>query len=300
MTRSLRNLEIELTELIYASLAGESKWQDFLARLASVSPEGKATLFFHDASCSRGSFALSAGFSDDQVNRYNGHYSALNPWMHKASSRPVGLGVVADQMLDRRSLLQTEFYNDFLVPMGTQSAVGVTVVRDDSRLLLLSILTEEADARRNRPIADLLTRLTVQLQRAFVHLRNAPVSDEFAEVGKGMGTSNQTGFIIIGEGPVLKAMSAAAEKLIESGCGISRSPTGKLRFKLPEADSILAAMLGRFYEGNSYANCADNDVKLTFMRLQKDEFLSFVEGPTVVLLLEPITLRSKQLIRADT
>lgn len=298
MNASLHDLETELTELIYSSLAGEAKWEDFLARLASVSPEGKVSLFFHDASCSRGSFALSAGFTDEKVREYNSHYSVLNPWMHKALVRPVGMGVVADQMLEHRLLEKTEFYNDFLKPMGTQSAVGVTIIRDHRRLFLLSVLTSQKDPDLNRPVADLLTRLTVHLQRAFQHYKNASLGSVFGEKDHMLASSNQTGFIIVGEGPKLKIISPMAEKMIELGYGIARSTTGKLKFKNPEAEAILTTMLGRFYEGNSYVTCNDSGVRLTFMRLLTDAFLSFVEGPTIVLVIEPHKRQSKQLLRA--
>ncbi|MGH6859941.1 MAG: helix-turn-helix transcriptional regulator [Phyllobacterium sp.] len=291
MKRSLHDIEIELTDLIYSSLAGEARWEDFLAKLASISPEGKASLFFHDSACSRGSFALSAGFTDEQVRQYDAHYSALNPWMARAALRRIGQGVVADQMLDHGALQKTEFYNDFLRPMGSRSATGITIFRDDDRLFLLSILTSEADADENRPVADLLTRLTVHLRRAFNHYRNAPIGPDLTEVGMALTSSNQIGFLIVGEGPTLKTMSPAAEKLIESGYGIVRSPTGKLKFSIVEAETILSLMLGRFYQGGLYASCRDSTVKLTFIRLQKDRFLSFVEGPTVVLLLEPMARR---------
>ena len=88
---------------------------------------------------------MTAGFDPEDVARYDGYYASINPWMPKAAVRPIGLGVVADQMLARPALLRSEFHAGFLRPLGCESGVGLTVEREEGRLFLLSILTSEPD-----------------------------------------------------------------------------------------------------------------------------------------------------------
>lgn len=107
--------------------------------------------------------------------------------------------------------------------MGTQSVVSVTIIRDHRRLFLLSVLTSQKDPDLNRPVADLLTRLTLHVQRAFQHDKNASLGSVFGEKDHMLASSNQTGFIIVGEGPRLKIISPMAEKMIKLGYGIARS-----------------------------------------------------------------------------
>lgn len=53
----------ELVDHIYAAVLGQATWQAFVDRLAAGMPDGKTTLFFHDAIRAKGAFALTFGQS---------------------------------------------------------------------------------------------------------------------------------------------------------------------------------------------------------------------------------------------
>ncbi len=124
-----------LTDLIYGALFGETSWQAFLDALTATMPDAKSTLFFHDAVARTGGLSLSSGLAGKETEAYNRYYAAINPWMPRAAARPIGLGVIADQMLPRDQLLKTEFYSDYLRWIGCESSIGVTIMRETRPLL---------------------------------------------------------------------------------------------------------------------------------------------------------------------
>src|SRR5690606_17727633 len=126
MARDLQQLEGALISDIYAALLGHGDWQTFVDRITEILPNGKATLFYHDYTAGSGALSINSGFGRDIATAYSQYYAAKNPWMPKALTRPLGLGVRAEQMLPREDLLRTEFYADYLRPQGVCSAVGVT------------------------------------------------------------------------------------------------------------------------------------------------------------------------------
>src|SRR5688572_13041730 len=118
MHRDAQHRAADLVGQIYAALLGNGSWQAFVDGLSGVLPNGKATLFYHDVAARAGAFFLTSQFDAASVEAYSRYYASKNPWMAKAACRPIDLGVRAEQMLARAVLLRSEFYADYLRPMG--------------------------------------------------------------------------------------------------------------------------------------------------------------------------------------
>lgn len=276
----------ELIDLIYAALLGESPWQMFVDRLSVSMPEGKTVLFFHDANHSKGSYGLTSALDDNAVAAHNEYYSAINPWMPRASIRKIGVGVIADQMLAQEELFGTEFYNDFLLPNGVRSAVGVTIDREDGLSFLLSTMTSQTDPELNQPFADRLTRLAPHLKRASNYYRNNSTARAATELGASLFDAVDVGLIVIGDRSRIKAISEAGQAMLHGISPFGISPSGRIRFRNDDADAILQDMLGRTYTGPKVAHLFQHGTRLTLIRAQKNHISLFFEEPTVVVLME--------------
>ncbi|TIS49141.1 LuxR C-terminal-related transcriptional regulator [Mesorhizobium sp.] len=277
-----------LIDLIYAALLEEASWSDFLAELSKSIPGGRSLLFYHDAATRHGAWDLNHGLDDATVRTYADHYCRINPWMAKASVRKIGLGVVAEQMLPAADFRKTEFYNDFFRPIGAESAVGLTVVREAGRSFLLSVLTSRGDPERNKPVADQLTAIAPHLRRAFRHYRVGTNRSQIAEIGNSIFEAIDVGLLIVGEGAAVKSVSECGSRIVETGNCVRRTPLGRIRICSPEADAMLRRMLDRTFVTHKAWSAVVNEVKLTFIQVRKDRFSAYFEGPTVVILLEPI------------
>lgn len=276
----------DLVDLIYAALLGEASWQDFLDRLSAVIPDGKTVLFFHDANRGKGAYALTAGLDDNAVSAHNQHYGAINPWMPRASIRQIGVGVVADQMLPHVELVETEFYNDFLRPNGVRSAVGVTIERADGLSFLLSTMTSERDPESNRPFAEQLTRIAPHLKRACNHYRTHALGHSATELGVSLFNAVDIGLIVIGDNARVRTISDAGQRMMAEHAPFSVSPLGILTGRCDEVRRALGAMLSRDYDGAKAISLCCNGIRLTLVRIEKDDISLYFQGPTVVVLMD--------------
>jgi DNA-binding CsgD family transcriptional regulator len=283
----------ELIDLIYAALLGEASWQVFLDRLTDTLPDGRSTLFFHDAGRGHGKWSLVSGFEGSTVARYDQHFSAINPWMPKAAVRPIGRGVVAEQMCPRAQFVRTEFYNDFMKSTGGESAVGVTIAREEGYSFLLSVLTARADPEANMLEAERLSRLAPHLRRAFDHYRKGARIKAVDQIVGSVFEARGIGILILGANGSLKSASPKAQHMIERDVGLRISPTGRVYSTCQRTSALLDAMTGpgtapRTAEAVVSGPEPRSVVGITLIRVGKDRFSTYFEGPTVVVLIEPL------------
>jgi DNA-binding CsgD family transcriptional regulator len=278
-------------DLIYAALLGETSWQDFLARLSKTLPGGGSTLFFHDANRRKGAFSLSGGIEPSALDAYRRYFSRINPWMAKAAVRPIGRGVVAEQMLPRSDFVRTEYYNDFARKNGMESAVGVTIIRDRGVSFMLSTATSRADPDANMAEAERLTRLAPHLRRAFKYYSRAPHDRAVTDLAATAFSVLDIGLVMLGDDGRVRTMTPAASRMMEEGVGLSVTLTGKLRASKASVDEVITMMTDRTLEGphvdDVVATGSRGPVRLTFIRVGKDKAAAFFEGPTVLVLIDP-------------
>jgi DNA-binding CsgD family transcriptional regulator len=280
-----------LVDLIYAALLGEASWQDFLTQLTKTLPGGGSTLFFHDANRRKGAFSLSGGIESSALDAYASYFSSINPWMTRAAVRPVGRGVVAEQMLPRADFVRSEYYNDFARKNGFESAVGVTIIRDRGVSFMLSTSTSRADPDANMAEAERLTRLAPHLRRAFKYYSRGPHDQAVTDVAAAAFSVLDIGLVMIGDDGQVRTVTLAAARMMEEGVGLTVSVTGKLRALKASVDEVITAMTDRTREGpyvsDVVATGSRGPVRLTFIRVGKDKAADFFEGPTVLVLIDP-------------
>lgn len=276
----------QLVDLIYATVFGEAKWQDFLRKLDDSLPNGMSGLLYHDARQSFGAIDINSRLPDDWVADYARYYSKINPWMPYAAVRKVGHGVVAEQMLVREKFVRTEFYNDSYRKLGAESAVGITIDREDSRVFLLSTLTSSADPDANRQAADRLTRLTPHLRRAFRHFQAGYREKVIAELGTTLFDEIGMGVVVVGFGARPRSVSAVAADVMERTRVLRVGVTGALQFADRDRDDLLHSMLDLDYAGPRVVTWLSGATRLSLVKVQKDRQATYFEGPTVVVILE--------------
>lgn len=287
-----------LVDLVYSALLGETTWQVFLDRLSDTLPNCKSSMFFYDPNQNVGSFSITSGMDSSSITRFDSHYSRINPLMKKATLRPVGLGTVAEQMCPRDEFVKTEFYNDFFRAMDTETAVGLTIMRENGCCFFLTNITKRSDANENRGSADRLTRLSPHLKRAFNFYRNRSEKTA-ADIGGSLFDALNVGVLIIGEWSAVKASSAMGQSMLDRGDVVGLTPIGRLRLRDRGVNDLLVGMLGRHFSGPKVVAATIGATKLSLIRLEKDRVSEFFEGPTVVLLLEPIQSGGRKIRVSD-
>jgi DNA-binding CsgD family transcriptional regulator len=286
MVGASNEVEGRMIDQIYSVVFGEATWETFLESLNATLPNGKSGLLCHDTRASSGIMEMQSGFPDEWAIQYKNHFSKINPFVARAATRQVGVGVVDQQMLPRDYFLKTEYYNDGFRSIGQESFIGITIVRDEGKLFLLSATTSCSDANETIENANLLTRLAPHLRRAFKHFQNREegnVVQGFADATLGM---RGIGTIFVGDNGYIKTVSETAQALLDRYPFLAIGPIGKVRMYDQNANDALYRMLDRPLEGPRVYSFGTDRLKATLIRLNRDRESIYFVGPTVVITLE--------------
>ena len=154
-----------LLSLLYESVGKAEGWNTFIDALACSYRGGTGVLLVHDLSVRNGFVQAAGPWEPDQVSKYNQYYASTNPWLPHLNKRPAGVAVPAEFMLPRAALLRTEFYCDYLRPVHLDSGVGITVQKDGSRHMVVSVLFPQLTAETDDDTIGRLQRLAPHLLR---------------------------------------------------------------------------------------------------------------------------------------
>jgi DNA-binding CsgD family transcriptional regulator len=288
---NLNNMDPRILDLraqIFAAILGEARWEDFLAGLRTFLPNGAATLFYHDTSVDRGAFSLASGMDPAAQKAYAEHYSALNPWMEAATRRPIGLSVPDSAMFDRRALVKTEFYSDYLLPNNLQGAIGVTIDRRADCHFFLSVLGDVPETEAEGEALAVLRALVPDLRRAFDFYQRKPVPEQAGPESSNRGT------MLLGPRRRLRSSSGQARQQLERGYMMSMGPTGRVEFRdqriARHIDQCLAAACARSESPPPRVLLATDafgmPLKLTVMTWPWADGMRYFRGPECLVLFE--------------
>lgn len=278
--------DAELIELIYAAVLGETGWQSFLDRLSTSLPGGKSSLFYYDPTRNRGASSLSSGIDDDQVESFAQHYSSINPLTANAATLPIGRGIMAERVCPRETFRRSEFYNDYFRPMGVQSAIGLTLMRDNGYCFFLTGLTAEADGDESVVHEECFGRLHPHLRRAFDFYRTTGTDPQTG--GQSLLDAAGCGVVVCAEDMRATKVSRTAERLIDEGCGVEISLAGRVRLKDEALNGRLRRMVDRFAPRGQVASARTCRHRLTLITMEAEGFAAFARGPSVAILIEPL------------
>ena len=154
---------------IYSAAAEPSMWESFFALLSRSFGNARVGFHCHDHSFGTGIGDLAYGFDPEFVASYRQEYASLNPYTRAQAVRPIGEVQPGTSLLDRDQFRKTRWYQEWICPQEDIGAgAGITVYRDASRLLRLSLHIRFRDEEKLQPtLEDTLGLLAPHLMRAF-------------------------------------------------------------------------------------------------------------------------------------
>ncbi|MBB3979226.1 DNA-binding CsgD family transcriptional regulator [Rhizobium azooxidifex] len=285
----------ELTDLVYGSLFGECSWQHFMDRLATTLPNGKSAFHYQDLTSPLAQVGLVSGFGNDEVEQFHNHYAAVNPWIPRTMLVPVGRGMTGESIFPREELARTEFYNDWLKRQtGCETAIGVTILRDSSRTFILSTCTSSTDPAFNHEAAGLYTHLSPHLRRAVDFIRRGEFATGERQTGQSLFDAIGAGLFHVSETGGIRSMNERARRMIEDGAPVRLGTNGRIAITDPRAAETLQFLLSRQgVQVEPYLatlKATDGSAhRLTLVRLTSEPMTEFLNGPTVAIIIEPMT-----------
>ncbi|MBM6583498.1 helix-turn-helix transcriptional regulator [Microvirga sp. BT689] len=294
-----------LTDHIYGALLGDTGWQNFLDSLRSILPNGQAHLFYHDIKSGAGGIPLSAGVDPVYASSYEEYFSKRNPWMKGASTRPIGLGVPAKAMLPHEELLRSELYCDWLRPQGVDTAIGVTVAREQGCNFLLSVTYKDAGDHEAVAAAQILQTLAPHLKRAFGFYRRNHGGSRALLNEASIFDTLQIGVVSLGLHGTVKSLNTTAQRLIEADQGIWVDRLGRLQCSLAEVMHTMNSELS-IWAGSASTSRLRTwlvsrphwklPLRITMFRPSRSASEVYFSGPEALLLLEDPEVSGKPAI----
>lgn len=190
--------EQDLLASLYGGVGKAEGWSQFVDALARFYPGGRAIIAMHDVT-RQNSLARAGGQWDpDHFKAYNQHFVTVNPWIPNLPRRQVGKASPAEFLLPRAELVKTEFYNDFLRRAQLDSGIGVTVERNSSRHIIVSVVFPQVTAENDPDALGRLQRLVPHLQRVAQLNRQLEVMERRAIAADAALDRLATAMLIVG------------------------------------------------------------------------------------------------------
>ena len=240
-----------LVGAIYDAAASVSKWPDALCKLASIygaQMAGIASYSPDPTEC----WGIMGPDNPELTSEYLAYYHSKNVLLQRTARAPAGALHTDMTVMPRRSLVRTEFYNDFLVRHGIRAMSHVVLVNDDGRLAEVAVHRRKDFDRRDLRV---LGRLYPHLRRAFeVNLRLNQADLYQAAAVEALERLDKAALLVDANSRVLFA-NRAAEQLFHRGAGL-RLTEGALSAEIAAEAFRLRRMIGECHKRESPAQSA--------------------------------------------
>ncbi|MGE0022959.1 MAG: helix-turn-helix transcriptional regulator [Hyphomicrobium sp.] len=257
---------LDIVEHIYAAGCDPAEWRSLARRMHDALPGICFGIHVHLEGTSLAENCAVAGFAEEHLASYFEHYQFINPYIPLFAKMPIGKVHTIGETVDRAWIKLQPFYNEWLKPAGNLThAAGVVVLRDDQRMLRITLDIPERLGAAEIPAARLLERLTPHLARAFMLNETfAAATADRTALAALVETMDASAVIVDGTGKIV-FLNAKAEATLRSGRLARASADHRLAFSDTAHDTEYRRLLA------SVSDPASSDGRTSFRAGAVDE-----------------------------
>ncbi len=165
---------LECVNRIYESALDPSQWPETLTMYADIQGADAANIITRGPGSRTVEFAAMARINPDSMQDYANHFVNLDVWVHATSDVPEGRVVSGGDMIQKRELVKTEFYNDFLVKAETHHILTPILDNSEQRMSTVPVFRSkrggdfEADESKVARLLGPHFKRALQIQRVLV------------------------------------------------------------------------------------------------------------------------------------
>jgi DNA-binding CsgD family transcriptional regulator len=220
-----------LLERLYAAPGSTNGWHAFLLDLCITLDGTAANFLSHNLCAQQASIALTARTDPAAVQEYVTYWGGRDPWAYSGRWQRLAPGAVitGEQMVSRRKLRQTDFYNDFGRKYDiTQCVAGLIETAPPNQASFLTIDAADSRAAFGDREVSLLRALMPHLLTALQVHRRLCGAGALVDVSQTMLNRLSHGVFIFNTAGRLMLANAAAENFLRQRDGLSLD-RGELR-----------------------------------------------------------------------
>ena len=209
---------LRLIVAIYEAASEPAAWPFFLEQCAQAMAGDVALLHKHYLEQHRSEVIASFGLASAFRASYHEHYSRINVWREHGKHLYQTGSVLHDAQIYPRSLfLRTEFYHDYMRPMGAVKSLAGVVSRQRNDVLNLTILRREQSPEWTDAEGGTIKLLLPHVAQALL------VNQRLAllEAGEAVLDTLLLGVSFLSESGRVVSSNQAAERMVRSDDGLS-------------------------------------------------------------------------------
>lgn len=213
----------ELIPTIYDAAENCSLWPTVLSSIAKLLRSEVGTLYAHDLQNQAGRVAAVFGIDSAQQRAYEQYYAAKNIFfIHGKHLLVSGAVCTADMMCpDRSIVLKSEFYNDFMVPLGMYEGMNGVIFEDQDWTGMIGVIRRKNRAPFREADVRSLKALIPHLERAFrFQNRLSKLGAQHAASGEALNRWSM-GVILIDHNRNILLMNRSAESILRQCDGLT-------------------------------------------------------------------------------
>ena len=223
--------ETEFLDEIYAAAIAPSGWEAVLGRFADMIGGNSGFLSDFDLVTGKGAVILSR-CDPEVLGVYDDHYAAINPLNNVDDPEAFLSGwrptILTDEdLLPKDEFVRTEYYNDFVLPNDSHSAMMIRLSRHGQATTVLNINRPRGGGSFDAADLGIAARYQPHFIRAFELGRklavDRPLDDDLDFL---FASSSHALFVTNSDGRIVRA-NPVAEVMLTGGAGL-RSDRGRL------------------------------------------------------------------------
>jgi DNA-binding CsgD family transcriptional regulator len=210
----------DLIGKIYDAALDTGLWKNFLQSASPLFKSHIATIHFQDTVSSVCGFNVVYCMDPLEVERYIRHFAPLNPYMKHTEVQKEGRTYTLSDLVDTRSLMRTEFYNDWAGPQDLFDAACGTMIRSGSVAGNITFWRGEDGVPCGTEEIRKLKLLMPHLVRAMhIHRRVAGAEKKYEGLARSLDMICEGLLILRPDGKVIFA-NASALRIMRSNDGL--------------------------------------------------------------------------------
>ena len=240
---------LELIAAIHQAVLEPKEWSSVIVRIAELVGACCGSFHFLDRATGRLDALGSHGFDPAACREYQEHYCRVDRLTEAVLRFPPGLCFVGEQLVDREDFWGSEFYTDFLSPLGMCHFVGGRTLEVEGVAAMVGFHRPADRGPFDPRDASTLGLLFPHLAHAaLVHSRMTRMHAH-VEALKSIHDRWPTGVILTEADGVVVWCNRTAEQILRDADGL-RLNRRRLMAERPEANRDLHELLRRAANGN--------------------------------------------------
>lgn len=243
----------ELIDGIYAAAGDGALWPAALDSLGRHFGAQSTSLLMVDHDRPQAEFTVICGLLADPalLQPYQDYYGRIDPLPAVFLARPAGEVIASSMVWSERESSRFEFYTDYFAKSGLSDSLGATLIRDDARSAVISLLRERGTDPFSAADIAAFERVMPHLRRA-LQLHRQFSSTERARAGLDAVVDRlEAGVLLCDAAGRVWHRNAAAERIMARGDGLSLAGDGRIATASPAVDRQLEALLGSIGAGDA-------------------------------------------------